>query len=315
MTRAGIEFVVGKLANITLQSDLLERIKTAQRSDPKLQEFKERLEAGSTKDFSISLDELLRYKDRVCAVADKGIRQEILEKSHTTPYSLHPGTTKMYHDVKALYWWLGMKGDIVSIYQSTIGMEPYEMLYRRKCCSPIHWDEASERRYLGPDAVQRTSEAIKKIQARMLASQSKQKSYADPKRRNIEFQVGDFVFLQVSLMKGIQRFGKKRKLSPRFIGPSEILERVCQVTYRLALPLHYLESIMCSTSRCFKNVSDMTHVLTYEDIELQTDLSYEEQPTQILDRKENVLWNKTILLVEVLWRNGKVEEATWELES
>ena len=80
-------------------------------------------------------------------------------------------------------------------YQSTIGVAPYEMLYGRKCRSPIHWDEMVERRNLGPDMVQRTGEAIEKIRARMLASQSRQKSYADPKRRDVEFQVGHHVFL------------------------------------------------------------------------------------------------------------------------
>ncbi|XP_060964053.1 uncharacterized protein LOC133033355 [Cannabis sativa] len=201
-------------------------------------------------------------------------------------------------------------------YQSTVGMAPYEMLYGRKCRSPIHWDEAGERRYLGPEAVQRTSEAIEKIRARMLASQSRQKSYADPKRRDVEFQVGDFVFLRVFPMKGIRRFGKKGKLSPRFIGPFEILEKVGQVAYRLALPpaLSGVHNVF-HVSMLRKYVSDTTHILSYEDIELQTDLSYEEQPVQILERKEKVLRNKTISLVKVLWRNSKVEEATWELES
>ena len=77
-------------------------------------------------------------------------------------------------------------------------MAPYEILYGRKGRSPIHWDEMGERRYLGPDMVQRTNEAIEKIQARMRASQSRQKSYAVPKRRDVEFQVGDHVFLRVS---------------------------------------------------------------------------------------------------------------------
>ncbi|KAM6555581.1 hypothetical protein CsatB_002600 [Cannabis sativa] len=143
--------------------------------------------------------------------------------------------------------------------------------------------------YLGLDAVQRTSEAIEKIRAHMLATQSRLKSYADPKHRDIEFQVGDFIFLQLSPMKGIWRFGKKRKLSPKFIGPFEIPER--------------------------KYVSNTTHILSYEDIELQPDLSYEEQPVQILYGKGKILQNKTILLVKVLWRNIKVEEATWELDS
>ena len=160
-------------------------------------------------------------------------------------------------------------------YQSTIGVAPYEMLYGRKCRSPIHWDETGERRYLGPEAVQRTSEAIDKIRARMLTSQSRQKSYADPKRRDVEFQVGDYVFLRVSPWKGVRRFGKKGKLSPRFVGPFEILERVGQVSYRLALPpaLSVVHNVF-HVSALRRYVSDERHVLSYEDLELEPDLSF-----------------------------------------
>ncbi|KAM6581008.1 hypothetical protein CsatA_004782 [Cannabis sativa] len=117
-------------------------------------------------------------------------------------------------------------------------------------------------------------------------------------------------------MKGIRSFGKKGKLSPRFIGPFEILEKVGQVAYRLALPpsLSAVHNVF-HVSMLRKYVSDPMHVLSYETLELQPDLSYDEQPVQILDRKEKVLRTKTILLVKVLWRNSKVEEATWELET
>ncbi|KAM6593262.1 hypothetical protein CsatA_000965 [Cannabis sativa] len=116
---------------------------------------------------------------------------------------------------------------------------------------------------------------------------------------------------RVSPMKGIQRFGKRGKLSPRFIGLFEILERVGQVAYRLALPtalsgVHNVFHVLMLR----KYVFDTTHVLSYEDIALQTDLSYEEQPVQILDKKEKVLRNKTIPLVKVLWQNSQVKEAT-----
>ncbi|KAM6570095.1 hypothetical protein CsatB_018080 [Cannabis sativa] len=116
-------------------------------------------------------------------------------------------------------------------------------------------------------------------------------------------------------MKGIRRFGKKGKLSPRFIGPFEILEKVGQVAYRLALPpaLSAVHNVF-HVSMLRKYVSDPMHVLNYETLELQPDLSYDEQPVQILDKKEKVLRTKTISLVKVLWRNSKVEEATWELE-
>ena len=89
-------------------------------------------------------------------------------------------------------------------YQVTIGVAPYETLYGRKCRSPIHWDEMGERRYLGPEVVQRTNEAIEKIRARMLASQSRQKSYSDLKHRSVEFQVGDHVFIRFSPLRGVK---------------------------------------------------------------------------------------------------------------
>ena len=201
-------------------------------------------------------------------------------------------------------------------YQSTIGVAPYEMLYGRKCRSPIHWDEACERSYLGPELVQETNEALENIRARMLATQSRQKSYADLKRKSVEFQVGDHVFLRVSPMRGVKRFGVKGKLSPRFIGPFEVLDRIGEVAYRLAMPpsLSAVHNVF-HVSMLRKYVSDPSHVLSYENLELDEDLSYEEKPVQILDRKEKVLRTKTIALVKVLWRNSKTEEATWELES
>ena len=124
------------------------------------------------------------------------------------------------------------------------------------------------------------------------------------------------MFLRVSPWKGVRRFGKKGKLSPRFIGPFEILERVGQVAYRLALPpaLSAVHDVF-HVSALRRYVSDVTHVLSYEDLVLDETLSYEEQPVKVLDRKDKVLRNKTIPLVKVLWRNSKVEEATWELES
>ena len=124
------------------------------------------------------------------------------------------------------------------------------------------------------------------------------------------------MFLRVSPLRGVRRFGVKGKLSPRFIGPFEILEKVGEVAYRLALPpaLSGVHNVF-HVSMLRKYVSDPSHVLSYENLELDEDLSYEEKPVQILDHKDKVLRTKTIALVKVLWRNSKVEEATWELES
>ncbi|KAL5580072.1 hypothetical protein UlMin_012514, partial [Ulmus minor] len=200
-------------------------------------------------------------------------------------------------------------------YQATIGMAPYEALYGRRCRSPVHWYETGESEITAPEFVEDTTQAVKKIQTRMKSAQSRQKSYADKRRRPLEFQVGDSVFLKVSPFKGVIRFGKRGKLNPRYIGPYEILERVGNTAYRLALPPN-LASVhnVFHVSMLKKYVSDKSHVLEQEPIEIHEDLSFEEKPVQILDYKIKTLRNKDIPLVKVLWRNQKTEEATWERE-
>ena len=114
-------------------------------------------------------------------------------------------------------------------------------------------------------------------------------------------------------MKGIMRFGKKGKLSPRFIGPFEILERVGDLVYRLALPPN-LSSVhnVFHVSMLKKYIFDPTHVLSYDPLEIREDLTYEEQLERILQREEKVLRRKSIAFVKVLWKNHTLREATWE---
>ncbi|XP_059627297.1 uncharacterized protein LOC132270110 [Cornus florida] len=145
--------------------------------------------------------------------------------------------------------------------------------------------------------------------------ESRQKSYADKRIRPLSFEVGDHVFLRVSPRKGLMRFGKSGKLSPRFIGPFEILDRVGEVAYRLALPpqmdrVHNVFHI----SMLRKYEPNPSHILSWVDVDIDEDVSYEEGPVQILDTQQKVLRNKTIPMVKVLWRHHGVEEATWELE-
>ena len=127
--------------------------------------------------------------------------------------------------------------------------------------------------------------------------------------------MGDKVFLKVSPWKKILRFGKKGKLSPRFIGPFEVIAKVGPVAYKLALPLEFdrVHNVF-HVSVLRKYRSDPSHVLEVEQVELNQNLTYDEEPVQILDREVKKLRNKTIELVKVLWRNHKVEEATWESE-
>src|SRR5262249_16624031 len=149
-----------------------------------------------------------------------------------------------------------------------------------------------------------------------LAAQSRQKSYADKRRKDLSFEVGDHVFLKVSPSKGVARFRQRGKLNPRYIGPFEILERVGAVAYRLALPpsLDGVHDVF-HVSMLRKYMADPSHVVEHPSISVQSDLSFIEHPIRILDRKTQELRTKSIPLVKVLWQHHSSEEATWELEA
>ncbi|XP_059638570.1 uncharacterized protein LOC132280833 [Cornus florida] len=200
-------------------------------------------------------------------------------------------------------------------YQLSIEMAHFEALYGRPCRSPICWTEVGEIAALGSDIVLETTEKIKLIRQRLLTAQSRQKSYADRRKQPLSFEVGDHVFLKVSPRKGLLRFGKSGKLSPRFIGPFEILDRVGEVAYRLALPplMDRVHNVF-HVSMLRKYELDPSHVLSWVDVDIDEDVSYEEGPIQILDTRNKVLRGKTVTLVKVLWRHHGIEEATWERE-
>ena len=149
----------------------------------------------------------------------------------------------------------------------------------------------------------------------MKAAQDRQKSYADLRRKPLAFEVGDKVLLKVSPMKGVMRFGKKGKLSPKYIGPYEILERIGTVAYRSALPpeLSKVHDVF-HVSQLRRYISDPSHVIPTESVEVEPNLTFEERPVQILDRQEKILRRKVVPIVKVLWRSQKYEEATWETE-
>ena len=161
-------------------------------------------------------------------------------------------------------------------YHSSIGVAPFEALYGRKCRSPLCWDEVGERQLLGPELVQQTVEKIHVIRDRMKAAQSRQKSYADKGRRNVEFKEGEKVYLRVSPTKGVYRFGIRGKLSPRFIGPFEILEKVGKVSYRLALPpvLSGVHNVF-HVSMLKKFVPPEEQIVELKPVQLKPDFSYE----------------------------------------
>ncbi|KAI3786526.1 hypothetical protein L1987_40273 [Smallanthus sonchifolius] len=118
-------------------------------------------------------------------------------------------------------------------YHTSINMAPFEALYGRKCRSPIYLNEIGEAQITGPELIQETSDKIVQIRDNIRVARSRQKSYADKRRKPLEFQVCDLVLLKVSPWKGVIRFGKKGRLSPRYVGPFKILERIGKVAYKL----------------------------------------------------------------------------------
>jgi len=156
---------------------------------------------------------------------------------------------------------------------------------------------------------------VKIIQDRLRTAQSRQKSYANHKVRDVAFMVGERVLLRVSSMKGVMQFGKKGKLRPRFIGPFKILDRVGEVAYRLALPLGLsAEHLVFYVSMLRKYHGDPSHVLDFSTVQFDKDLTYEEEPITIRDWQVH-LRSKSYPSVRVQWRGQPVEEATWESES
>ena len=200
-------------------------------------------------------------------------------------------------------------------FQSSIGMTPYEAFYGRKCRTPWYWTELSEKKLIGPDLILETEENVKMVRERLKIATDRQKSYADMKRKDIRYEIGEKAFVKVSPWKKVMRFRKKGKLSPRFISPYEVIEKVGPMAYILTLPPN-LEKIhnVFHVSMLRRYRSDPSHVVSSETIELRPDLTYEKEPVEILAWEVKELQKKKIPLIKVLWRNHKTEEATWESE-
>nr|GEZ52853.1 putative reverse transcriptase domain-containing protein [Tanacetum cinerariifolium] len=189
------------------------------------------------------------------------------------------------------------------------------MLYGWKCHALICWDQVGERVIEGLEMIEVNNEKVTVAKEKLKEARTRQKCYADKHHRSIEFQPGDHVFLKVSPARGVRRFGIKGKLSPRFIGPFEILDRVGEVSYRLALPpqLSHVHNVFhVSLLRGYKY--HPLHVVSYPLDQIRADLFYVKEPEAILDHQDRVMRNKTIPFVKILWRNHPEREATWETE-
>ncbi|KAD4889198.1 hypothetical protein E3N88_21271 [Mikania micrantha] len=200
-------------------------------------------------------------------------------------------------------------------YHTSIGAAPFEALYGRKCRSPLCWAEVGESQLTGPELVHETTEKIVQIRSRMAAARDRQKSYADKRRKPLEFQVGDRVLLKVSPWKGVIRFRKRGKLNPRYIGPFEITKRIGPVAYELQLPQE-LSSVhnVFHVSNLKKCLSNETLTIPLEEIQIDEQLHFVEEPVEIMDRELKKLKHSKIPIVKVRWNSRRGPEYTWERE-
>ena len=210
-------------------------------------------------------------------------------------------------------------------YHTSIKTAPFEALYGRKCRSPLCWTEVGDTQLAkglvtkstltGPEIIRETTEKIVQIRERLKSSRDRQKSYADRRRKPLEFQIGDRVLLKVSPWKGMIRFGKRGKLNPRYIGPFEIISRVGPVAYKLQLPIE-LNKVhpVFHVSNLKKCLSDETLVIPLDEIALNENLNFVEEPVEIMDREVKRTKQSRIPIVKVRWNAKRGPEFTWERE-
>ncbi|WVZ56866.1 hypothetical protein U9M48_007338 [Paspalum notatum var. saurae] len=200
-------------------------------------------------------------------------------------------------------------------YQKSLEMAPFEALYGRRCRTPLNWSEPGERVTFGPDLVAQAEEQVRFIQENLKRAQSRQKSYSDRRRRPLVFKEGDHVYLRVSPMKGVHRFGVKGKLAPRYVGPFKISEKCGPVAYRLELPprLAAVHDIF-HVSQLKKCLRVPEEEIDTSQVQIEPDLTYEARPVKVLDRKQRSTRRSTVTMYKVQWSEHTEEEATWETE-
>jgi hypothetical protein len=200
-------------------------------------------------------------------------------------------------------------------YQESLKIAPFKALYGWQCRTPLNWTEPGEKAIFGPDIVNEAEATVCRIQENLEAAKSRQESYANKRCQPLQFEVGDHIYLKVSPMKGVKKFGVKGKLSHRYIGSFSIIERCGTVAYKLELPpsLAGVHGIF-HVSRLKKFLKAPMDVVLPKVTPLETNLIYPEHPIKILDQKSRVTRRKMIKFFKIQWSNHMVKEATRESE-
>jgi hypothetical protein len=476
--------IVLNAMEIEITPTLEQEIRKGQLEDEKLKEIADNVVIGKSPGFRLDEDGTLWFGKRICVPEIKAIRDAILREAHESAYSIHPGSTKMYQDLKEKYWWVGMKKEVAEYvaicdicqrvkaehqrpagllqpmkipewkweevgmdfivglphtksgydsiwvivdrltkvahflpvkttyrgptlaelymerivclhgvpkkivsdrgtqftshfweqvhtslgtklnfstayhpqtdgqterinqiledmlracalqygtswdkslpyaefsynnsYQQSLKMAPFEALYGRKCRTPLFWNQTGETQVFGPDVLRDAEEHVRKIRENLRVAQSRQKSYADNRRRDLAFEVGDYVYLKVSPMRSVKRFNMKGKLAPRYVGPFRVLNRRGEVAYQLELPesLSGVHDVfhVSQLKKCLRVPEEQ---IPLEELKVGEDLTYEEFPVQILETSQRVTRSRVIKMCKVQWSRYSKEEATWERE-
>jgi hypothetical protein len=197
-------------------------------------------------------------------------------------------------------------------YQASLKMAPFEAIYGQKCRTPLYWNQIGESQVFDLEILQEAEKQVQIIRENLKTTQSRQKSYADNRRRELIFKVGDFAYLKVSPMRGMKRFKVKGKLSPHCIGPFKILERKGEVAYQLELPdsLSDVHDVF-HVSQLKKCLRVSEEQLPMEELNVNEDLTYSESPVRILETSRRITLSKFINMCKVQWSQHSEDEATW----
>ncbi|KAA3487647.1 integrase [Gossypium australe] len=316
------------LAELQVKPTWSSQIKEKQMLDESLSSRFQQVEKGETMDFELNSEGVLCFRGRFCVPRDFELRQLILREAHSSPYTMHPGGNKLYRDLCKLYWWPGLKREVTDFVNKCLTCQQVKAEHQlpSRLLQPVKiplwkWERITMDFVSGLPLMPTKKDSVWVIVDRMTKSTHFIPVRTDyslqklAKLYEIEYSVGDFVFLKVSPRKKILRFGRKGKLSPRFIGPYRVSKRVGLVAYQLELPpeLNRIHNVF-HVSMLRRYHSNPSHIVPVEEIEVRLDLTFEEEPVQILDRDIKMLRRKSVPLVKVLWLNNGSEEATWEPE-